>query len=82
MSLDNCYRCDGFGTLPSGSRCPVCGGDGQEPKVDPFEASYPPRAIPCPRGLDGERVCCGNPRACQGPMRGRVNLLEYEMESV
>jgi hypothetical protein len=81
MSLDNCYRCDGFGTLPNGARCPVCGGDGQEPKVDPFEAGdrvRRPRAIPCPYGQDGERVCCGNPRACKGPTRGAVSLMEYE----
>lgn len=46
--------------------------------LDRAAASHEFKLVSCPRGLDGERVCCGNPAACTGAMRGRVWLDEGE----
>lgn len=49
--------------------CPGCG------EGDPYRCEC---NAPCPRGLDGERVCCGCPQACTGARRGRSFLMDDE----
>jgi hypothetical protein len=49
--------------------CPGCA------EADPYRCEC---NAPCPRGLDGEDVCCGCPQACTGAMRGRSYLLDFE----
>lgn len=78
MKSDTETHCHCSAAYNGSDHCPECGCEQYETYGcdDAPDIGVLARVLSCPFGQDGERVCCGQPGACMGPMSGRVSLRE------